>query len=467
MKNHNFKFKVLTSESNLLNAKVFSDLSSDLQMAFQDSSLNVPKDSKITDMPVDNERRMILETEDTIFAFRLTVEKDRNSQNEIVKVYADTVSGYSSILWDHTIFSTGLYNMDTNEEFFYSLRERSSQLNRKQRQKWDFFFRPDVKKIERRYDSKIKRFRKDYENNQEIYNTSQIIVLSVVVLAVLLALGDNLGYSLIILLVGLILIPRLSSKVEINLSKQKQLLLRSKKFLEVYIAEKEKVFDQLGDIDIPQPEQISRWFKEEIDMLQADALQRYLIGEDYNDEILRNYAIFQPGFQKIVENFPEEKKFFFGFRRVGEHVLSSGSFIVCLFQTDDKICLSTCFYDFINEIKYNENHLEYHYSDLVGIAITSTVIKNPFDDTSNENKEVNTIWVSFTDSNKIEIVIVDSKVTQGIEERIKQNEEEILDLDSLVDEDLKDINDLDLNMNVAQGIVRHIQTRKAAIKLNR
>jgi len=469
-------FSIATQNTVLPRASRFGILDDVIRSTFDQKRIYIESGAPILETKKRNEWRIVSEKNSSIDAYRLRLLYDVNVGEERVEVYRDSVSGLPLDLWGFRIFTSNLHSPGSRQKFYYTGEQRSD-LTGKKKLKWDYFFRPDVEILSNEFDNLISEYEDELISAKAILKRSW---QSIGILAALLFGGylgvtyDSFSYGFLCLIFAFFMIIYMAfslvrHRISLNTTHLKQDVKNLKLYLKAFNEEKNKVFGQLEEIQIPIHEDVQTWLNEEIGHMEEESKNKYVFSDKIQkQDVLSGLGIYQPEFRDIASQFPNRINSFFGFRYAEGKLLYSGLFLVFVFQTDKKICITKFFYDFILSKKYREENLEYHYTDLVGVAIKSKLVNNPFKDNDIENKEINTIWMSFMDSNNIEIAIIDKDTSDSIADRMIDTEEydEGIDLD-FFEEDIDEGQDkkADLSMSKANKIIRNIKDKKLDLNL--
>ncbi|MGH1366740.1 MAG: hypothetical protein ACRBF0_24490 [Calditrichia bacterium] len=468
-------FTLSISSTKLPRISYFGSLEKEVKDKFESNRISIRSDSPILKTKNKNEWRIISEEKEKIRAFRIRLSFSKNTDEEILTVFPDTVSGLPSSLWDFNVFTSDVHLSRTKRKLYYSASIRPKLLE-KQKQKWDFFFRPDIEKLNNNFDEIIDRCEMELEQATDLLSSSTKYLLFSGILVVSAVISFQFQYWLMFfLLLAIILLiftpytffKVIKNTISLNIEELKNEVNKLELYLDHFRKEKEIVLEQLNDIKLPSIDEILRWREEEIAQMREISKEIYFLDADESPktDTLNGFAIYQPEFKEMSELFPKNLSSFFGFKKVANSLFHSGMFLVFIFQNDSKICISKFFYNFILSKKFREENLEYHYSDLVGIAINSILINNPFKDEEVENKEIDTIWISFTDSKSVELAIMDKDTSNDIVDRLANPIEnnEIDDSFGFLDEEMNLSEEkIKLDMNKAVKIVRYIKDKKAS-----
>lgn len=472
-------FVVALNTTVLPRARFFGQLENPIQSGFKQHSIHIDRSSPILKSNQKNIWRVVSENNHSIESFKLELSYNKNSDEEVVKVFEDTVSGLPKQLWDFKIFTSDVHTPISKQKIYYTGATRHG-LSTKQKLKWDFFFRPDIDKLNDEFDSLIFRCEDDLSEATKILSKSiRTVIICALVFLVYFRVHDSeeIGVTLPIALLAIALsiylfFSLLNGKLSLNINKLRKEVKSLKLYLNAFREERSSVFADLEDIDIPDGAQIDQWIDEEIMSMQEESKGKFIFSDSKKEiDTLRGFAIYQLEFIDIQKRFSKKITTFYGFRVFQKKLIYSGLYVVFIFQNDEKICISKFFYDFILSKKFREENLEYHYSDLVGVAINSKLIHNPFEEQdqeeSVENKEINTIWISFTDSNDVQIAVIDKDTSESIAQRLinDDGEQGFIDDVQFWDQDHHDsLNDEDdLDMNKAYKIIKHIKERKSSL----
>ncbi|MEM9544708.1 MAG: hypothetical protein AAGA77_01975 [Bacteroidota bacterium] len=466
-------FTVRTKNTNLPKASFFSELDQELKSQFKDNEISLPGDTPIFRVRNKSEWRLVSESRATANAYRLVLEYNAEEDSEIISVYTDTLTGLPKDVWDFKIFSTDLVYHKSKKPIYFDASMRKS-LSSKQKKKWDFFFRPNTSLLAKKFDTLINRYEEDYLKIKSKITRSIgcCIILFLILLYTYIAfkyIGIGKGFmALFIFTIYSIAFFFLVTKstISINIAMLRNEFNIIKSYLEGYNLEKEFAFKQLDEIEIPSKNQVLNWMNEEYDLLHSSAKSKFYFPNQQPPEVktVMTSAFSQPEFKEIRQRFPDMINSFYAIKSINGNITYSGQYILLIFMTNDMLGLSTMYYDFILGKKYIEENKEYHYSDLVGIALKSKIINDPLENESKTNLEVNAIWLSFKDSREMEIILINENAPYEIEKKLEdKRDEQITISDDLLNDDSSTQDDISLDVssvNHAHSIVRLLQQKK-------
>lgn len=476
--NKDVLFSISIKNSKLPRSSAYSQLDEEIKNEFSKRNIYISPDTPIIKKQNKTQWRIAMENGNNVRAFAIELDFNRNDDTEIISVYEDTLSGFPKNIWDFKIFYSGMLNSKTNRKLSYDGSVRRN-LNTKQKKKWDYFFKPDFNIVEKRFIRLEEDYERELKHAESKLQASNFYIFGLIgLISSIFFIGsteifgtfESVGYlvilSLITLVFGAIFLLKLAQdKISINHKKLKNEINVIKSYLIGFKNEKEKLKAQLEDRNVPSTNEILKWLQEETNELHSIVKSKYLFDEKEKKEWkkLKSFAIYQPEFKTITKQFPKQIDTFFAFKYIQDELIYSGQFFIFLFLTDNKICISKLFYDFILGKKYKEENKEYHFTDLVGIAINSTIINDPFNEHSSANEEESAIWMSFIDSNSIQIVIINDDISSDIVRRLENqvDKKTTLTLESLEEEITLDKQTLHTTtMSEAMKIVHWIKEKK-------
>ena len=470
-------FSVILKNSRLPKIRSYGQVDEAVRVGFSQNNISIAPDTPIIRNEKESKWRIVSEKGNGVDAYALTIDFNQNDDLETINVYKDTLSGFPNSIWDFEIFSSGMVNGKSKRKILYNGKNRY-RLNHKQKQKWDYFFRPELNIVEERFTRLSQKYTRELLNaNSKLTKSIASIIIIVLILAFfyfdgLEMLNWRWDIDLILILLALgygftFLIGIISNKISLNLIKLNREAEILKHYLKGFEEEKAKLYSQLAERQVPKETEILTWMQEEAHELESVSRSKYVFDpeEEIQTKRLNSFAIYQPEFTIVKQSFAKEIDTFYAFRYIPGTLLYSGQFFVFIFLTGNKICISKLFYDFILGKKYKEANREYHFTDLVGIAINSILVNNPFELESDLTDEVSAIWMSFMDSNSMEIAIIDDDTSSDIVSRIDSGSDKktTFTLESLDDNASENQHSLDTtSVSEAMAIVRLIKEQKQA-----
>ena len=113
-------FVVTLNTTVLPRARVFGALEDSVHSAFQRHSIFIDKSSPILRSNKKRAWRVVSETSRSVEAFRLELSHNKNTDEEVIKVFEDTVSGLPQNLWDFRIFTSDVPTPVAKQTIYYT-----------------------------------------------------------------------------------------------------------------------------------------------------------------------------------------------------------------------------------------------------------------------------------------------------------------------------------------------------------